>query len=61
VAAIFWPAVSVPMKDPATPVPMKAMLARPKAVRTAKVRSFIFSLVSIGPGFEAPVDDKPRR
>jgi hypothetical protein len=46
------------MKDPATPVPVKAMLAMPKAAKTAKVRSFIVSLVPMRPPIGAFVDDK---
>ena len=49
-AVIVWLLVVVAMKEPATPVPIRAMDATPIASRTANVRSFIFSLVSGGSG-----------
>jgi hypothetical protein len=47
---IVWLLVVLSTKEPATPVPIRAMLATPSAIRTANVRSFIFSLVSGGSG-----------
>jgi hypothetical protein len=52
---IVWLPVVLPMKEPATPVPIRAMLARPRAIRTATIRNLILPLVSLRVRVEAPL------